>query len=293
MDKIINAQAFEAYLVKTLKITSEELASLYNEAGELTDFSLIEQKDTARISKLTTDKTNQYNRGLKEGAEKLEKAVKDKYDVESDLIGVELFDHVVETKVAEVKGAAPEDILKNPEVIKLQNQHSKALKDKDKEWQQKLTDKEKEINKASLFNKVKTRALVEFEKLNPILPENAEKAQALKDVFLEKIAKFNYQEEGEDFVVLKEDGTPLQDSHSYNVTFADHIKGHADKLFDFKKAEDRSSSGLTEEQKKTQLGPKVRKPKDKDDYVKMMGDNSLTSKERIEIKNLAVAAGLA
>jgi hypothetical protein len=290
MDKIINPQAFEAFVVKAFKLTPEEVASLYNEAGELTDFSLIDQKDTGRISKLTTDKNNQYNRGLKEGAEKLEKAIKEKYEVESDLIGVELFDHVVETKIADVKGATPEDIMKNPEVIKLINTHSKEKKALAKEYEDKLLAKENEINQNNLFKEVESAALAEFENLNPILPEDAKKAKALKDVFIAEVKKQKYQKGNDGYSVLKDDGTLSMDEKGYPVTFASHIKNIADTYFDFKKAEERSSSGLTEEQKKTQSGPKVRKPKDKDDYVNMMRDNSLTSKERIEIKNLAVAA---
>lgn len=282
--KNINAEAFEAFAVKAFKLTPEDLASLYNEAGELTDFSLIERKDAERITKLSTDKTNQYNRGLKEGASKLEKELKEKYEVDSDLIGVELFDHIVETKLADVKGANPEEVLKHPEVIKLLNEKDKALKAKDKEWQTKLEAKERDINKANLFNEVKAKALAEFENLNPILPGDAKKAQALKDVLLSDLTKFNYQKDGDGFVVLKEDGTPLQDEHGYNIAFNNHIKGHAERYFDFKAAEDRSSAG--NKPPAGQSGNKVRMPKDQADYIKMMQDNSLTSKERIEIKNL-------
>ena len=50
MNKNINADAFEAFVVKAFKLTAEDLASLYNEAGELTDFSLLSTKDAERIS---------------------------------------------------------------------------------------------------------------------------------------------------------------------------------------------------------------------------------------------------
>jgi len=288
--KNINAEAFEAFAVKAFKLTAEDLASLYNEAGELTDFSLIEAKDAERIKKLSTDKTNQYNRGLKEGAEKLEKAIREKYEVESDLIGVELFDHVIETKVTDVKGAGEGEVMKHPEVIKALNEKDKALRAKDKEWQQKLTDKEKEINKSNLFNKVKAKAIAEFDNMKPILPENANKAQALKDVLLSELVKFNYQEDGDAFIILKEDGTPLKNDHGYDVTFTDHVKGHAERYFDFKTAEERSSSGNKDQ---GQSGPKIRTPKDKADYVKIMQDQTLTPKERIEVMNLAKKAGIA
>lgn len=285
MSKQINAEAFEAFLVKAFKLTNEDVASLYNEAGELNDFSLLAQKDAERITKLTTDKTNQYNRGLKEGALKLERELKEKYDVESDLIGVELFDHIVETKLTDVKTKGDTDIMAHPEVIKLVNKHSKELKDKDKELNDKIKAKEDEINASNLFKEVESSALSVFDSLNPILPADAKKAKALKDVLISELKKNKYQKDGEQYVVLKEDGTPLQNDHGYSVTFDDYVKGHAEKYFDFKAAEDRSSSG-NKDTDKTTSGKRIRMPKDENDYVTMIQDPSLTPQERVQIKDL-------
>jgi hypothetical protein len=285
MDKKINAEAFETFAVKVLKLTSEELAGLYNEAGELNDFSLIERKDAERVSKFSSTSTNQYNRGLKEGAQKLEKELKEKYEIDSDLIGVELFDQIVETKVAEIQKADPGEVLKHPEVIKALNEKDKAIRAKDKEWQTKMDAKEKEINKANLFNKVKAKALSEFDNLKPILPENANKAQALKEVLLNEIARFNYQEDGDNFIIIKEDGTPLKNEHGFDVTFQDHIKGHAEKYFDFKTAEERNSSGNSNGTS-SQSG-NLKMPKDKAEFVTMSKDQTLTPENRVKILKYA------
>lgn len=283
MDKKIDAQAFEAFVVKALKLTTEDLASLYNEAGELTDFSFLEKKDAERITKLSADKTSQYNRGLKEASLKLEKELKEKYDVESDLLGVELVGHIVETKLAEVKGADPGEVMKHPEVIKALSEKDKALKAKDKEKEDAIKSIRIEMENENLFKQVESSALAEFDNLNPILPEDAKKATALKAVLVSELKKNKYQKNGDEFVVLKEDGTPLQNDHGYNVTFADHIKGHAERYFDFKVAEDRSSPG---NKPPVTNGKKVRMPKDQADYVTMMKDQNLTPQERVEIMNL-------
>ena len=194
-----------------------------------------------------------------------------------------MIDHIVESKATEAKGASPDDIMKHPDVIKLINQHGKERKALEKDWQQKLENKEKEINKQNLFLKVKAQALAEFRNLNPILPEDAKKAQALEDVLLHNLEKFNYQDTDDGFSVLKEDGTALIDDHGYPVTFQSHVKAHAERYFDFKKAEERSSSGNTQQ---SNPGKKVRMPKDKDDFVNIMKDQTLTPQERIEINKL-------
>jgi len=42
-------QILEGFLSKTLKIGTEELASLYNDAGDLTDLSIAEKADSERV----------------------------------------------------------------------------------------------------------------------------------------------------------------------------------------------------------------------------------------------------
>lgn len=284
MDKKIDAKAFEAFVQKAFKLTAEEVAGLYNEAGELTDFSLIETKDADRIKKLSGDKTSQYNRGLKEGAEKLEKQLKEKYEVEdTDLIGIELFDHILEQKITEV-GSNDKDVMKNPEVVKLINQHSKEKKALEKEYQKKLEDKEREINESSLFKEVESSFLAEFDSLSPILPEDPKKVKALKDIIISEAKKFKYQKDKDSFAPLNSDGVILQDEHGYPVTWNNHVKSIAEKYFDFKQSSERKSSG----NKSTEKTPsqKVRMPKDQNDYVQMMKDQSLTANERVEIMHL-------
>lgn len=277
MNKMINADAFEAFLQKAFKMTAEDVAGLYNDAGELTDFSLIESKDADRIKKLSSDKTNQYNRGLKEGAQKLEKEIKEKYEVESELIGVELFDHVLNTKLEEVKGAAPEEVLKHPEVIRALNEKDKALKAKDKEWQKKLDEQLDQQKKSELFNNVKKSALVVFDNEKYLLPQDARKSQALKDVFINDLSKGNFQIDGDTFIVLNENSVPMKDEHGHPVTFDDYVKSVGEKYFEKQVAEDRSSSGNQQ-----QGGVQFHKPKNNDEYVDMMR-KAKTPEERIKI----------
>ncbi len=126
--------------------------------------------------------------------------------------------------------------------------------------------------------------MAEFESLNPILPEDPKKAKALKDILINELKRNKYQKVEDSYIPLKDDGTPLQDNHANNVPFTDHVKGIAERYFDFKKAEERSSPG---NKPVPGQGAKVRVPKDKDDYVEMMRDNTLTSAERVAIMNEA------
>ncbi len=72
------------FLSKTLKIDDEQIAGLYNEAGELSSLQVGSESISAMVSQHRKVNADQFNRGLKEGASKIEGALKSKYEFESD-----------------------------------------------------------------------------------------------------------------------------------------------------------------------------------------------------------------
>jgi len=269
-------KVFEGYLSKALKLDTEAIAGLYNEAGELADLTAASEADTNRIKKLKEEASSQYKRGLKEGASKIEDELKKKYSVESDLIGVELVDQILEQQMNEVKGAGDKEIEKHPEFVKLKLEHEKALKARDKEWQKRIEEKESEFSKKALFSKIKEKALAELESLRPILPEDSNKALKWKEKFIDEFTKHEYQEQEGTFVVLK-DGKPATDSHGHIRNFSDHVKDIANDFFDFQTAEQRSSSG-----NRGSSGTAFVAPKNNDEYVAKMRE-AKTPEERMKI----------
>ena len=251
------------FLSKTLKMDDEELASLYNEAGELTSLTAAEQADTARVTKLKEDQASQYKRGQKEVASKMEAQLKDKFGVDSDLTGVELVDFILTTELEKVKGKGDEDITAHPEYLKLKSESDRMLKAKDKEWQKKIDDLELKHTRESMFSKVKERAFAELDNLRPILPEDAKKAQKWKEKYIEDFRAYDFTEQDGMIVVLK-DGKPLQDSHGYNKSFADLVKETAAEFFDFQTAESRSSAANQQTQSNFAA------PRNEDEFIQKM-----------------------
>ena len=268
-------------LSRLFKIDSETLASLYNEAGELTDFSKILELDQERVKKFKTDSDSQYKRGVKETMSKFEKELKEKYEVDSDLTGVDLIDHLVVKKTEEVKTSSAKDITKNAEYIKLQVSIDKQLKDRDKEWEGKIEAKEKEYNKARLFEKVREKALLNLSERKPILPGDPRKAQVWRDTYLNDLRNANYQE-GDDgkIIVLNDEDKPLTSPHGKIISFEEYEKEVADKYFEYPKAEERSSSG-NKEQGGAADGWSA--PKNDDEYVARIRDTKITPAERIKL----------
>lgn len=272
----IDKKTFEAFVSKAFKLDAEAVAGLYNEAGEVTDLSPLEEADQQRIRKLKEDSNSQYKRGLKEGASKIESELRNKYQVESELIGVELIEHVLQSEVEKVKGAGPEDITKHPEYLKVLTEKNTALKQKDKEWQDKFETRESEIKKQSVMLKLKDSALVELQSLNPVLPEDPAKAQRWKEKYIEELYKGDYAEVEGKFILM-EGGKPKLDEHGYQIEFKNHVKKVAADYFDFKAADDRSSSG-----NKDSDGKPFSAPKNNDEYTERMRE-AKTPEERAKI----------
>jgi len=270
-------------LSKLFKIDSETLASLYNEAGELTDFSKVIEFDAERIRKFKSEGDNQYKRGVKETMAKFEKELKEKYEVDSELQGVDLIDHLVVKKVDEAKVAGTKDITKHPEYIKLQVSIDKQLKDRDREWESKIITKDKEYNKARLFEKVREKALLSLSDRNPILPSDPRKAQVWRETYLNDLRNANYQE-GEDgkIIVLNSEEKPLTSPHGNIITFEEFEKDIADKYFEYPKAEDRSSAGNKDDKS---IGT-VTTPKTQEEFEARLKDPKITPAERVKLVEL-------
>jgi hypothetical protein len=270
-------------LSKLFKIEPETLASLYNEAGDLVDFSPILNADTERIKKFKSESDSQYKRGIKEGASKIEKELKEKYELESDLLGVDLIDHLVVTKVDEAKTSGTKDITKHSDYIKLQMSIDKQLKDKEKEWQTKLEAKEKEIAKEKLFEKVSKRALTNLETRNPILPGDLRKAQVWKDTYLNELKGASYMDNDGEIVVLNAEGAPLQNAHGHSITFDEFERDIADKYFEYPVSTPRNSPGNTPPPSGGSGGFVA--PKNDDEYMARLKDPKITPTERMNLVN--------
>lgn len=266
-------------LSKVFKLDAEQLATLYDEAGDLTDLTVVTEADTKRVAKFNTEKLSQYNRGIKEGAEKIEDGLKKKYEVESDLIGVELVDQIVLKQTESVTKANPKDVTKHPDFIKLEASIEKKLKDRDKEWEGKVALKEAEFKKEKLFEKIRDKALVNLEGRKPILPTDPQKAKVWKDTYLNDLRAGNYQE-GEDgmLIVLDKEGNGMKDKHGNAITFDEFEKGISDKYFEYPAANERSSPG-----NKSQTGQQqqnVGDPKSKAEAWEKLKDPKITPEDR-------------
>lgn len=266
------------FLSKTLKIDEEGLATLYNEAGDLIDLKIATEADAFRMKKQSEDRTSQYNRGLKEASLKLEKELKSKYEIESDLQGVELVESIVLSKIEETSKDV-KDISKHPKMVEARLQWEKEQQKRDKEWEGKLKAKDEEFAVMKIKDKVKTKGLTLLDEFKAIHHDNPVRAQAMRDIYLNELLskKFIEDENGEP-VAIDTDGTPLKNEHGYAIGLKELAKGISDKYYDYQKADARSSAGNT-----TTGSGGNGLPKSVEDAEKELKDLNITPERRIEI----------
>src|SRR4030042_2607920 len=223
----------EGFVQKTLNLDAEAMASLYNAEGELSDITPLVNKDAERVLKFKSDNKAQHDRGFKEGASKLERELKEKYDLDSELIGVELVDQLIEAKTTDVQTKFDElkksklkddDFEKHPKFTALKVEHEKQLKAKDKEWEDKLDKKEAERLRKETFDQVWKRAEVQIE-TEFVMPDNPARVAAWKDVVKKELELDNYRVDNETIVILDKDGKPVEDANGKLINYKD--KGSA------------------------------------------------------------------
>jgi hypothetical protein len=283
-------------LSTALKLDNGAVADLLNEENsentEDTILSAIVQLDSTRISKLTAGKPGQtyqdgYKKGKSESLTNLEKELKGIYGIESDKTGAELVADIISGNTTSTEGTklTDDDIKKHPVFLQMQ----RVLKqEKDAAVAQAKTEVEniqKQHNSEKTFETVKSAALKKLASLNPILPENAEIAANLQEVFANSLKDYDYQLDGDNVIILKKDGTMATDKHGNNIELDDLVTANASKFFVFQKNNGGQNSGnKNDDDKKSNKQPgypsNIVKPKTFEEVTKIINDKSIPLADR-------------
>ncbi len=192
-------------LAKSLNIASEGVASLFNDAGELQSIEPFTAALEQRNAKAKAERDAQYSRGKKEALVGVEKQLRDKYDAPDDLQGVELVEHIVQTKVEEVKSADPADIEKLPAYTAKKREWEKLHNAEIQKLQQEKKTMQEGFENEKLLQSVERFASDELiSGYDAELPADEAKAAKFKSLFLAEVkgGKFKSDENGQPILVL-------------------------------------------------------------------------------------------
>lgn len=239
-------KALRAFLAKVTKKPLGDIDAIL-EASDATEDGVVSQfldLHATHIAELTKPKPGQtfqdgYAKGKKEVLTTLETSLKEKYEIESDLTGAELVEHIVTEKGKTAAGTKPkeiteDDVRKHPAFVNAEKAHKAALKQAQTEAETKLTEVETGYKKKETRNSVAKNALAALAALNPVLPGIAAAAENQQRAYLDTILNgLDFEVQGDKTVVMK-DGKVQTDPQGHNLTLEDLVKNTAPTFFEFK-----------------------------------------------------------
>lgn len=235
-------------LSKAYKLDQGEIDALLQGDDTITEEQVITrllERDANRVTALkkASDMTGKFQEGYakakKEERAAFERELKEKWEIDSELTGIDLIQHILEVKAPEAgKGKTAltdDDVKKHQAYQALEAKYKKDLKAKDDDYTAKIEEINNKRSKEETFNTVKAKALTLLEGLNPILPGTPEVASNQKNWFISALQGMDYEIQGDRVVVMK-DGKVVEDEHGNSVDFDSFVKSSAAKVFEFKKS---------------------------------------------------------
>jgi hypothetical protein len=274
-------------LSELLKKTDEELTD-----DEVEAIATRLKKQYASI--LTTINTTnnrekeKLNEGMRRKAEEFEKALRTSFGVDSEKQGQELIDEIVThvNSKPDTKGKqlTDDDIKKHPAFIRAESEYKKQLREAQEQAEKSVNDLKADYQRKDVFSKVSKEALARFDEMRPVLSDDPKRAQAQRDLLLEKLGSYDFEEVDGKFIPLKE-GRKVENEFGHTLEFPDLVKNTASLYFDFKVAEDRQaphgSKVPDNVTRKESYNGKL--PKTENEWRSMQEDPNIPLKDKIAI----------
>lgn len=236
----------ESYLSTTLKLDKAGVAALFEADGspKADAIQSLLDKDKARVTTLTKGK---FDEGHKAATLKVktdfEKELKEKFGVDSDKVGVELVETIIEAKTPKGDAITEEQVKKHKAYLDLNESINTRVKEAVKAKETEFNNYKTQVERNQSLSVVKQKALTLFESYKPILSSDPVKASNQKEAFLRQFEQGNYRLDGERIIMLNPDGTDKTDAHANRIEFETFVKETAASLYDFQATDPKSSPG--------------------------------------------------
>ncbi|WP_162816999.1 hypothetical protein [Myroides odoratimimus] len=267
-------------LATTYNMQEEELSKILpvEESAFVADTfkNVVLEKDAAKVSHGKEKFEQGYSKAKSEVLNGLETELKSKHKVEEDLKGVELINHIIH----KVSSAEPkiENVSTHPEVLKLLAEKETSFKKQIEEVKLEYSQKEQQYQKERTFENVSKKALNVLDSLKPVLSTDSNKATNQKNILLNQLKEYDFQDNNGELIVLK-DGKRHENQHGHGISFEELVKEKASMFFDFQQAEPRKTPDGGDPG-----ASGVKLPKNDDEYAALMTDRNISFEDRMKIK---------
>jgi hypothetical protein len=256
------------------------------------------------VSKQSEVIKDRFDRGYQSAESKvlktLEKEIRSEFGIDSaELKGIDLVRAAIDSAKEEAGKSAPkskltdEDVKKHPLYLELEKAKKTEVETLKTEYETKIKAELDSREYERLLGTVDQEADKIFATLGtPVLPEDATIAQKHKQKLLfDELRGFKFQKNGDDVIVLKQDGTRVEDKAGNAKSLKDIVAEIAKGNFVFKASEDRKSAGNGGDSGSNGSNGGTKKftgnaPKTPQEYVGLLTSNELSIEQKSEIKEV-------
>lgn len=288
-------EVFQGVLVKSHNWTEAEVSSLFNEDGSIKDDaqeSILTKHAEAvekQRAKAKAEREAQLLRGRKERGEELEKALKAAgVDLEGAIgeEAVEKFKAALEAK-AKPSELEEDKVKTHPAYVKREKELLAQVTAKEKEWADKLAERDAKDQKERTRSKVKARLEEIKSVVKPVLPEDdvlAKRQLRLLDLDIDSV---EYEAEEDGSILLKDkDGKRIEKANGHPKSLDEFLEETIRSNFPVQVSERRGSAGNVTDGT-TKGAAKLVKPASRAEYAKQLNEiidsTSIPEKEKAEM----------
>ena len=179
----------------------------------------------------------------KDGLGKLEASIKDKYSLESDLLGIELVDELVQKFKVNDSKLTPDKIKLSETYMDREKELKKVISDTETTYQGKIDDIQAGFEKQQIMSVVSKDIRKALMALKPVLPKNETAAENQVELFINSFGEYDWQISSEGDHVPIIDGKRAEDSLSNPVQFKSLVEGRVPEYFDLYKQDPKGGAG--------------------------------------------------
>lgn len=307
-------KAFMGVITKLYNKGAEDLADMSikltdDDSKELDD--LDDSEVTAVLTKLDGDKvtasktklTEKYNEGYKkaqaEVAGKIEKKLKSTFDVEEDLTGDDLIEHIKDSIPAagpdntDLTKFTEDDLKKVPAFKKIKQAHTAELNTLKTEHEKALQAEKENLAKGEVFSEVKDKGRTILNGKKVLLPEDASKKEARIQKLLDtELKSHTWKKENGVLIPVDKDGVQLEDANGKVINFDDLVNSIIDTNFDPAPETTITTTGTgnknqnqQQQQQNQQKKPYTGTiPTSKDQYMDLLLDKNTDIEQKVALK---------
>ncbi len=293
-------ELFNGVMVDTLGFTAEEVASLYDEAGNPkedakdTILNKRSQFEAKRKDEVKAKIQQAKDSGLRQKGEEWEKRLSkglgiDFGDAQGDDV-VELIRTRMEAKGEESKGVDPKDeqaVKNSPFYRKMEMEYAKKHAEIVKENEAKLAGVQSEFQRKETLRTVREDAMAMLTELNVNLPKDPKvKANQLKllDLYLND---HTFEKDGDEWVVKDKEGNIIETPQGHSVKYKEFLKAGIADNFEFAASTTKTTAGdITKGSKPSGGSSVLKKPANPEEYAAKMQEIRLGTSDRVERQRL-------